>query len=335
MRRSELNYSAGVLCLAVCLLHVLSVGVTELDHRSWQYALVFWPWKLCGCVVPAFLMLGGLKVGLNPPKDYLGYLKRRCRRVVLPYLLAFAVYYIIYVFVGLRVFSVKSALISLLLGSLSFQFYYVILTLQFYLLLPLWRRLLDRFPLWAVLPCALLLSMFWRNMPDLLKRYGIVFPYNDRLFPTCLVFWVVGLYLGKYYERLSEELRRSEILWCTGLTALLSAGITYYAARGNIYLSTNETIQAMGHISACLWLLGMTLRLAERGPAWLQKALAWVGAGSYQIYLWHALFLTLLTRFLPPLPVSQQLLLRGLVTFGGGLGIWALQRLPLFRRKRP
>ena len=49
-RLVELDYFNAAACLMVMLIHVLSLGVTELDRGSWQAAAVYLPWRLGGII---------------------------------------------------------------------------------------------------------------------------------------------------------------------------------------------------------------------------------------------------------------------------------------------
>ena len=50
-RLVELDYFNAAACLMVMLIHVLSLGVTELDRGSWQAAAVYLPWRLAAFAV--------------------------------------------------------------------------------------------------------------------------------------------------------------------------------------------------------------------------------------------------------------------------------------------
>lgn len=64
-RLAELDYFNAIACLLVMLIHVLSLGVTELDRGSWQAAAVYLPWRLAAFAVPAFLFCGAVKLGVG------------------------------------------------------------------------------------------------------------------------------------------------------------------------------------------------------------------------------------------------------------------------------
>ena len=68
-RLVELDYFNAAACLMVMLIHVLSLGVTELDRGSWQAAAVYLPWRLAAFAVPAFLFCGAVKLGARFRKE--------------------------------------------------------------------------------------------------------------------------------------------------------------------------------------------------------------------------------------------------------------------------
>ena len=132
-------------CLLVIMIHVMSLGITDADPTSWQGAVVFVPWLLSRCAVPGFLFSGGMKMGLELARDTLSpygpYILRRAKKVYFPYLFWTLFYYLCFLPIGYVRGSLAELGNYLWFGSLSAQFYYVLVVMQLYLLRPLWRQL--------------------------------------------------------------------------------------------------------------------------------------------------------------------------------------------------
>ena len=137
-------------CLLVIMIHVMSLGITDADPTSWQGAVVFVPWLLSRCAVPGFLFSGGMKMGLELARDTLSpygpYILRRAKKVYFPYLFWTLFYYLCFLPIGYVRGSLAELGNYLWFGSLSAQFYYVLVVMQLYLLRPLWRQLVRREP---------------------------------------------------------------------------------------------------------------------------------------------------------------------------------------------
>ena len=94
------------------LIHVLSLGVTQADHSSVQGAAIYVTWLLALSAVPAFLFVGGMKMGLSltaptvPP--YGPYVLRRVKKVYLPMCAGPWSYYLCFLPIGYVTGSVGS-----------------------------------------------------------------------------------------------------------------------------------------------------------------------------------------------------------------------------------
>ena len=171
-KHEELNYFNAISCLAVILIHVLSYSVVALQKQSWQFAAVFFPWQIAAYVVPAFLFCGAVKLSFQINESKLPswpvYMKRRIQKVYLPYVLATVVYFLVFGIFGKLGLSLRQLLHYLLVGDVSAPLYYIIVVMQFYLLLPLWKWLVQKIPASIALPAA---AMIYMLMPQEASAY--------------------------------------------------------------------------------------------------------------------------------------------------------------------
>lgn len=294
--RVELNYFNAVACLFVILLHILSYGITGLDAQSWELSLIFFPWKLAGFVVPGFLFCGAVKLALQvedgrmPP--YLPYIRKRIRKIYLPYLLCTLVYYGVFLAIGIISHSWADLGTYLVWGTLSAQFCYILITMQFYFLMPLWRWVVSRYPVYIALPAAFLIDVWMLNFNGLLALGGISFPYGDRIFPTYLGFWVLGLYVGRYYSQLTKSLweKRRHVLAGLSLVAVYLVLCHAQFARG-IYLYDLGILKQGSDVLTIFGLLTLCICLRNSSFAWLKGFLNRVHRASFSVFLTHCLFL--------------------------------------------
>ena len=213
-RRRELDYMNGAACLLVILIHVLSLGISSADPRSWQAAVIYLPWRLASFVVPMFLYTGAVKLVLKfgdtpiTPGLWLRYFGQRLRKIYLPYVLWVVIYYACFLPIHYVLGTPEEFFSYLLLGTLSAPFYYIIIVMQFYFLMPLWMWVVRRLPAYLSLGLSLLVMFVMQQFSYLLSLGGVDFPYADRIFPTYLLYWVAGLYVGRHYDRAVRTLDR-------------------------------------------------------------------------------------------------------------------------------
>ena len=88
----------------------------------------------------------------------------------------------------------------------TLAFYYIVIVMQFYLLLPFWLWMVKHIPAYLALGVSLLTFFFMQQFSYILSLGGVDFPYSDRIFLTYLLFWVAGLYVGKHYDLVTASL---------------------------------------------------------------------------------------------------------------------------------
>lgn len=186
-RKKELSLLNLLFCILVVLIHCLSQPVSVLDRSSWQYALVLCVQRLAFVSVPGFFFLSGLKLTLfaDRHRSLMKYWLGRVRTILLPYILAVAIYYLYFWTHHYFPFSLADFGGYLVRGDLSSHFYFVVTLVQFIVLTPLFLWLARRFDPVVLLPFALgltwlgslyLQAILTSAAPD------VTFPYGDRVF---------------------------------------------------------------------------------------------------------------------------------------------------------
>lgn len=322
-RAEELNYFNAIACLMVILIHVLSVGISGAEPTSWQLLLIFLPWKAAACVVPAFLFSGAVKLALQwdhmpSPGEYGTYILGRLRKIYLPYVVWNTIYYLAFLPIGYVRGSLKEFLSYLWIGNLSSPFYYVVIVMQFYLLLPLWVWLVKRVPWYCALGTAVLVTLLSQQFSPVLQLMGIDFAYLDRVFPSYLLFWVGGLYVGKSYDPVSASLRKnSRAILFTALPVAIFLLFSYWQFAFQVYALNLNYFKPFSDCLSILLLLTLCIAIRDARPAWA-GILRKIHAASFFVYLSHCLFLTMGTLLLNGLGVSRLsalLLLRLLICY--------------------
>lgn len=246
------------------------------------------------------------------------YIFGRFKKIYIPYVVWNIIYYLSFISIGYVQGNVKDFLSYLWIGNLSSPFYYVIIVMQFYLLLPLWVWLVKRIPWYCSVITAVLITLLSQQFSPVLKQLGVSFDYMDRVFPSYLLFWVAGLYVGKYYDLVSNSLRKSKrIIIFTAIPVLIFILLSYWQSAFQVYVLNLNYFKPFSDCLSIMILLTLCITIRDANPSWagiLQK----IYSASFFVYLSHCLFLTWGTLLLKDLGVSHlstMLLLRMLICY--------------------
>lgn len=314
-RLEELTLLNVIFCLLVVLIHVLSRSVASLDVTGWPYALVLIPQRLSFVSVYGFFFLSGVKLTLprSRPQPLGEYYLGRAKHLLLPYLLAAALYYLCFVALGWYTFSIPQFLRETAMGTLSAQFYFLIALIQFILLTPLFRWLVQRYHPVFLLPLAAgltWLAVFY--LSAILQLFGpdVALPAGMPVFVSYLFYYLAGCCAGQHYARFLSLLEENR--------SLLTAAALFFAAADGIisllafsgrrsapYLEYIHTLYMMSAIPA---LFGWAVRhrsTLQNTSAWPVRLLHAIDRASYLIYLYHCIIITLFNAIAPRLVGSR------------------------------
>ena len=186
------------LCLFVVTIHLTFTPLAELTPKTLPHILLFAVNKsLCFCV-PAFIFLSGYKLFESykeRPLFVSSFFGRRVKKIAIPYFLAVLIYI---VYFGAKGWLEDGIAKSLLLGTVSAHFYYIVILIQLYLLFPLIVRLFKRHSR-STLTVSLLISV--------ICAFTLDFGLWDRFFGAYIFYFVLGMFWSKYdlYEEICQK----------------------------------------------------------------------------------------------------------------------------------
>lgn len=297
----ELSYMNIICAMLVIFIHCASVLIGETAKGDFAFNVVFIPWRFSTFVVPAFIFMSGVKFFLTDrPMNYAKFYKGRITRVVLPYMLWVCIYMIFFVSHDYFEFSWGKLVHSWISGDLVGHFYFVIIILQFYLLMPIWRYLLRRTNAAVGITFSILISVvFGYNLSNMLGAVfpGYVFEWDDVIFTRYLFYWVLGCYVGMNYSAFKKAVlnKKSLITILFAMSALLDIFLAYKTY--NIVAPWMEEIHIIYCTAAILFFFMVTSCLAgnRQKISVFTKALDEQG---YNIYLSHCLVVLWLNDYL-------------------------------------
>jgi peptidoglycan/LPS O-acetylase OafA/YrhL len=283
--------------------------------------------------------------------------KKRALGVVFPYI----VWSIIYVLVNTPFSSpgtfFQTTFFDILTGNASYQLYYILLTIQFYLIFPLclpFIRACARRP-WIALAVSFILQVvfFFIDYHTIQNSsqpfWQTVSTYQDRFFLVYQFYFLLGGLTALYFQQVRAfVLRHGNVILGASFCALAALWLHFMLQvrvdRESISYASSVLQPIMVFYSvaiiffalwlACCWVGKSQQGKRPRGYRFWHT----LSDASFGVYLIHALLLTAVLRWLlPALPTSWfepvRVFLAWLITAGGSLAISILlTRLPVVSR---
>lgn len=291
---TEVSVFEFFLCMFVILIHLLSEGVNVFPKWSVQSIVFFTVTRLTTFAVPAFIFTSALKLFYKFSErkfSYIPFLLDRIRKIYLPYIIMVIIYYVVFIYAfHIYEFNPVSLIKYILNGDLSAQFYFIVLIMQFYLLMPVWillskqkNKLFNLIIIILSIIFSVAARMIWAGED-----------YTHKIFPSYLVFWVLGMYAGMYYNEFIRFLSRSRLMVYAGwLVFAILHSVTSYMEYGGVI---NNSLSAVFVVFFCLfstfgfyqYAYGLTESLESRGKGFFIS----ISGASYYIYLVHCLIIT-------------------------------------------
>ncbi len=288
--------------------------------------------------VPMLFMLSGFF--LLPVDDGMGsFFRRRFQRVVVPFVF-WSIFYLFWKRAGYAGYhpigAIKEILLSLIQGPAEYHLWFVYELLGIYLLVPLFRRMVDgrrETVLWYF-------TGLWFISGPLLRWVGFFTPYGFEADLGFLSRYIGYFVLGYLLGRLSISRMGSVIAGVVYLLALSGTiyGITYFAyhaPKGVRFLQNLLSLNMVVLSLSCfIWLRELSHAVIHRWPGvirWIER----IAPCSFGIYLVHVWVWNLVRRYgvsSTQSPAWLFILLSAVVVFGVSWGLVALlRRIPGLR----
>lgn len=246
MRRIiALDIYKALAAVMVIIIHVTAYPIVTLTRGIAENVLIVVN-KFSNPSVPMFVFASGLSLFYiygNRGIVFDHFLKKRLPKILIPYLSWCVIYYAIYVYKGIYVFSAQTFLFNVLTGRMMYHLYFVVIIIQFYLVFGLINFVVKRYSEKVILPLSLAINI--------LATKVLPVSYLDRSFLTYLIYFVLGCYVAKNLEKATELLYRHKILLAFGFLSL--GGIYAYQFYEAQFLNISARFipGAYGYISFC------------------------------------------------------------------------------------
>ncbi len=320
----ELDPMRIVTALTVVAVHVLgftiaaeATGLAQHMHIALIIAVHFT--RAVFMFVTAFT---AVYVYFGKPFSPMNFWKKRFVGVFVPY----CIWSAIYVWVNTPAHTLKPFVLTtfwdVLTGNASYQLYYVLLTLQFYIAVPLFflfLKWLRRFP-WQTLAISFTLQVIWfyidyhtvqRGMFSTSLFWQLVNRYQDRFLLTYQFYFVLGGFVALYLSQVHAFLARygwMTLVCCfVALAALwIHFALQVYVEHEGINYVQSVLQPAMVFYSlaviACMYWVAFrwAQRVDQAGHPRGYRFWSTLSDAAFGIYLVHALILDALLKDLGP-----------------------------------
>lgn len=331
-KRKEIDLVNVILCLLVMLIHILSKAVSALDRTSLQFAAVFIPSRLSSFVVQGFIFLSSLKYFMKISESEFNYgrfLVSRIKTIIVPYIIWNIIYYFALMKLGYFIFNPLEIIKYIFTGNMISHFYFVVVIAQFYILMPLWIKLVNNISGKILIPVSLILMISFG------QYWGTSFQYNDRIFLKYIFYWICGCYAGLNYNKVINFIKNKKIIITVIfiITACVDSVLTWFNMAGFANIRGLENIHIVYCTLAIIFIF--TVSLWKSNKIVDRKIFGVINRQSYNIYLSHCLILYYADWFASLyMSVSNGgiLIFRGLCCLGVTIVAWGAYDL-IKRRK--
>jgi surface polysaccharide O-acyltransferase-like enzyme len=302
-RLKEIDSIRAIAIISVIVIHVS--GAYASGSRVAYYIN-----QLMRYAVPVFVMLSGFSLyyaDMNRPWDScLQFYAKRLKKVFIPYII-WSLLYILYSWISSgKAPRVDSIPMTLLHGQASYHLYFIIIIMQLYLLYPL-LRVLFRKHAGHALAVSFIIS-FYYQLRIYLSALNVHLPAFHILFDDYMVLFTWGFYFvfGMYLAAkpgILRFFRENKILAVISYLVSLTVLILDSRATGTYDLSIRPSVMLYSLAAFFLILLACDLTGARLPMG--ERVLGWISRKSFFIYFSHAMILSILIKYVKPLPIGS------------------------------
>jgi membrane-bound acyltransferase YfiQ involved in biofilm formation len=320
----ELDPLRATTCMGVVAVHVLAftlyLNSSSLGSLS-QNALVvaFHYTREMFMFVTAFAMV---YVYFGRPFQLKRFWAKRSIGVLLPYVFWSAVYTWFNFSNHNPLPFLHELYYNLITGNASYQLYYILLTIQFYIILPvflLFMKYVARHP-WVTLAISFLIQVafLWFSYHYVQKNVLSAYPfwrkfakYEDTFVLTYEFYFVLGGFAAIYYKQITEFLLRNSWLVISSFVAMLVMLWLHFVIQLRVEhegmgyaLSVLQPVMVFYCLSLILFAFWLVARWASKknadGKPKGYRFWHMLSDASFGVYLVHALFLNYLRDHVDP-----------------------------------
>jgi len=288
----------GLAILGVVAIHISGTGLQFSEDSVNFNATVLWR-NVLNFSVPMFLAISGFflaKKEIGNLAEYFAFQRKQIPKVYIPLLIWSIVWFGIAVLIQNK--PVLNELIKLVLFQSSGPYYFIALIIQYYLLLPVFKKFANKkgLALSIFLSIVMTCAIFYLRYFTEISLPLILYAGN---FATWQIFFVLGLYLGTL-ERI--EIKNKLLVVSVLIFYILSCVESYLLI--TLFHQAENAVTAV-KASSFMYSLFLIILLFKNQDLIKSKPLKKIGEISFGIYLIHMFALSATSKILlslyPPL----------------------------------
>jgi len=299
----------------ICMLGVIAIhtGSYVMDSATASEHIFMLLEVLSRYSVPAFFFISGYGLfytyALDKPFAYWSFIKKRLTSIGVPYVIWSLLYSAVYSFAyhDPQNWSLGELLFKLFFGTAVYHIYFLVILMWFYILFPLWRKLMlfmEKCNLKLSIPLLFLAQLylyklsahFW-GYPDWILKNNIIynlFQYRLNYFPFFYLFiFMLGGIIALHYKIFISFIRNHFTL--ITVVFLLSASVNAAVFYRHFYkwnmdlediVNTLQQLSLYGltyTVAALFFFCALLEKYKNKELSWLQK----LSERSFLIYLVH------------------------------------------------
>lgn len=318
---SEIQLVRAIAIIGVLSVHATSFATIAMKESNFYLAYNFFN-IFMRIGTPVFLFLSSFVLFYSyysrpMDKKLIGnFYKKRLQYILVPYVLFSVLYFFILHFMYYPDRSLEETMekfiVKLFTGKAYTHLYFIFISVQFYLMFPLFLWLFKRKPYFAKWAIPVGFVMQYAFM--ILNKYYL---FTDR--PASWAFhymsyFMLGAFLGIYYPKLKVWFQiQKEHVTASRLTSWVVLWMIWlFASISHVYINHNARLNGVKYDSLLyhfLWniqtitagLVGIQIAhiLLRHAWPWLTRFMTRLGELSFGIYLMHPLFLLIYRKYPP------------------------------------
>lgn len=285
MKLKNISLMNIFMCFCVVVIHLTSMPVSTLSHDSKWFVVFHAINSFLRFAVPAFVFLSGFKLYnryKNEKIDLKKFYLSRFKKIILPYVICYTIYYLYFLSKGW--IEAKSYFSGLVLGNLSAQFYYIIFTIQLYLLFPLIIKVFKKYPQITLFGSLLITVFFFQFLK---------YEYSHLLFTSWLVYFIFGMYIASVKKEkinLKSFALETIVFIISSVFVILSQ---YKSLASNISFDYYASLFIVYAIYGSIFFLDVFSLITKENSKFQDGIIKLFDANTYDIFLYHILFINI------------------------------------------
>lgn len=286
----ELDYMRFIACFAVMIVHITATGVSEYIHGTFPYILMLTVNRSLKFTTPVFILLSGVTSfysysNKNREFKYMEFLKKRLAKVIVAYLIWCIIYYAAYIYFGYYAIDIKFFVKSVLQGTMSYHFYFVIIIIQMYIVGPIFYFILKNSGKKVTI-------LIFAAVITYLCAEFIRFDLSDRIFLKYIVFYMLGIYIAMEYDNYSLWINKNKLYIILGyiMMSIIYIVVSYYDSVASTFAWVIFSTMSLFFV----YLIGLLMKDKLKN---IYGFIEVFGQSSYYVYLMHPLVLTIMILF--------------------------------------